>query len=198
MKRAGTIALVGGLALLLSGCQTGAGAGPQTLSVPAYRQNLEKKYPPISVWLNGGANHDSAELFLAELRATAMFTDVRDRRAGAPVVLEILFQKTEKDGSSAAGVAKGVVSGASLGVIPMRYEHVYALSVTVVVRGDEIKNYRFSREAGSTLFLLSDPWAKERQVCRALLADLLAAMQADELFEQTVPALLDGNGMRSE
>ncbi len=191
MTRGGAIALAGVLSLMVTGCQTGSNGGPKTISGPPYRQNLEEKYVPISIRLNGGARGDLADLFLAELRATAMFTDVGDHRSDTPVVLEVLFMKTEKDSSTATGVAKGVVSGASLGVIPMRYEHAYALSVSVVVRGSEIRHYQFAREASSTLFLLSDPQAKEREVCRALIAALLAAMQADELFEKRVPALLE-------
>jgi hypothetical protein len=171
-------------AVFLGGCQSAPGEAPREPEVVSFRRNVEEKYP--RVYLNLFAPDVTGEAFLAELRASGMFEDVTLRDAFAPVSLHVNLSRRKISGEGEFG--KEMLSAATVFVVPVNYTFATRLEVTVGVRGERIWEGSFEQAVKSTAFLLSDPFADDRKVAKALVAQMFRRMQEERVFEERVPA----------
>ena len=179
-------AIVVALTCLMAGCQSAPGEAPRNPEVVGFRRNIEQKYP--RVYLNLFAPDVSGEAFLAELRASGMFEDVTLRDAFSPVSLHVTISRRKVAGEGEFG--KEMLSAVTAFAVPVNYTFATTLDVSVGVSGERVWQGSFEQAVKSTAFLLSDPFADDRKVAKALVAQMFHRMQEESVFEKTVPEAL--------
>lgn len=181
-------------AALLSGCAT--------VQAPVTEFDSQAEYPAVGLVINDGYVHSemvytgyvatavvdqTSRILRDELAATGVFASVQLNNLYAETMLSVSFSRTNTDGN----IAKSVLAGGSLMIIPTTHKMKNVADIEVRVKAETIRVYHYEFLTNEMMFLGRDPYADEKQLGKALWSAFLADAQKDRLFDDLVPASLD-------
>lgn len=107
------------------------------LSMPALAET--EAYPPMQFF-----SSVSQEKMLEQLRGTPAFAELDKEALGSPIVLRVRYYKSATAGGSAASLSTIMLSGSTLGLIPVVSNDDLVLNYEVLVHGVPVASYEFT------------------------------------------------------